>query len=414
MGLPGESESTQVHVARRAAPWQVSEVSEMLRIDVVRMGVSSCLAVAIALCTPSYGQEPTPAPPLAGPTGGARSQGKPTEPVSDAHGNGATASSFQGGVCWVGSADDASLRYLHDHGVRWISVTPFGYGQQEANKPPADGYKFSRHRGESIEEVREVIRRARGRSLKVMLKPHLWFSGGWCGDIRMQTPEDWQRWFEAYRAFLSPFIDVAREEQVEILCLGTELGGTIEQPGWLDLITEARTRYPGKLTYAANWYGDYDRVPFWTKLDFIGVQAYFPLTDKNDPSIEELAAGWERWKAEIASVAAQAKRPILLTEFGYKPVLGTTIRPWEWRSHEPFSAEAQARAYEAAFSALRTEEWFRGAYVWKWFSGYTGGELRTRRRTDNFSPQGLPAEQVMRRWFRELQGLAPAPRVGEF
>ncbi|MGE3166975.1 MAG: hypothetical protein AB7O52_18880 [Planctomycetota bacterium] len=344
---------------------------------------------------------PTP-PPETGPT----EAGAGVEPRTSSAERPTVARAFQGGVCWVGSANTSSLAYLVDKGVRWISVTPFGYGQEHAHQPPPAGYTHSRHRGESIAEVREVIRQARAASLKVMLKPHIWFAGagGWCGDIAMQNPGDWQLWFQAYRDFLDPFIDMAREEQVEIFCLGTELGGTVAQAAWTELIAEARSRYGGQLTYAANWYQDYDRVPFWPLLDYIGVQAYFPLTEQDDPTTEDIVAGWKRWTPALEAVATRAGRPVLLTEFGYKPVLGTTIRPWEWRSEAPLSPDAQARAYEAAFRALADEEWFHGAYVWKWFSGYSGGEFGTRRRRhDNFSPQGLPAEQVMERWYRQLQ-----------
>jgi hypothetical protein len=45
------------------------------------------------------------------------------------------------------------------------------------------------------------------------------------------------------------------------------------------------------LTYAANW-DKYDQVSFWDELDFIGIQAYFPLTDQTNPSAEEIKKGW--------------------------------------------------------------------------------------------------------------------------
>ena len=45
---------------------------------------------------------------------------------------------------------------------------------------------------------------------------------------------------------------------------------------WVQLINKTRTIYKGQLTYAAN-YDNYHEVDFWEHLDFIGINAYFPL-----------------------------------------------------------------------------------------------------------------------------------------
>ena len=61
---------------------------------------------------------------------------------------------------------------------------------------------------------------------------------------------------------------------------------------WRRIVSEVRRVYSGRLTYAANW-DRLDRVPFWDAGDWIGVQAYFPLTDRPDPDRPALTAGWE-------------------------------------------------------------------------------------------------------------------------
>ena len=56
---------------------------------------------------------------------------------------------------------------------------------------------------------------------------------------------------------------------------------------WIELIQKVRAVYQGQLTYAAN-YDNYQEVDFWEHLDFIGINAYFPLREPSDklPSSE--------------------------------------------------------------------------------------------------------------------------------
>lgn len=57
-----------------------------------------------------------------------------------------------------------------------------------------------------------------------------------------------------------------------------------------------------------------------------------------------------------------------------------------------FAASAgQANAYEGTLRSLWNEPWMRGIFVWRW---------STRGEAGSFSPQGRPAEEVLRRWFR--------------
>jgi hypothetical protein len=54
---------------------------------------------------------------------------------------------------------------------------------------------------------------------------------------------------------------------------------------WSQLIKKIKKIYSGN--YAANW-DDFDKVPFWNELDYIGIDAYFPLSDATTPSVLEL------------------------------------------------------------------------------------------------------------------------------
>ncbi len=313
---------------------------------------------------------------------------------------------FQAGVCWVGAADREGLAYLVERGVGWVSVTPFAYGHREKSQPPVGGYRASRFRGESLVGVSEVIDISQQLGLKVLLKPHIWFSteSAWRGDIAMGTEEDWKRWFDAYWDFLQPFVSLAAEKEVAAFCVGCELAGTIgEEKRWRSLIAQIRKVYSGQLTYAANWHDEYREIEFWDALDWMGVQAYFPLTDSKEPSEVALREGWIPWRAKLREFSRTQNRPIVFTEVGYRPEVDNAREPWKWSLSGPSEPEAQANAFRALFDVFKGEEWLAGIHVWKWFAGYSGEDRPRRRRGhDSFSPQGLPAEEVIFERFRDL------------
>jgi hypothetical protein len=60
-----------------------------------------------------------------------------------------------------------------------------------------------------------------------------------------------------------------------------------------DLIKKVRAVYSGKLTYAENW-DCIDKVLFWDQLDYIGVDAYFPISKKKKQKMKEIRAGWKK------------------------------------------------------------------------------------------------------------------------
>ena len=168
---------------------------------------------------------------------------------------------------------------------------------------------------------------------------------------------------------------------------------------WRALIAEVREVYDGQLTYAANW-DKYARIEFWDALDFVGVDAYFPLVGDDTPSIEELVEGWTPWREEIHQVAIRTGKPILFTEFGYRSMDGAAGKQWELpdgrraRGIEANPA-VQASAYEALFRVWWDCPWFAGGFAWKWYAGSPSAEWTA---TD-FSPQGKLAETVMASWY---------------
>jgi hypothetical protein len=85
---------------------------------------------------------------------------------------------------------------------------------------------------------------------------------------------------------------------------------------WSQLIKKIK-KSTSKLTYAANW-DDFDKVPFWNELDYIGIDAYFPLSNATTPSVLELNDAWQQHIKKIEKLQTKTNKKILFTEFGYR------------------------------------------------------------------------------------------------
>jgi len=231
------------------------------------------------------------------------------------------------------------------------------------------------------------------------------------GDYAPGTDEGWLRFEEEYRTYILAFASVAAEEGVDLFVIGTELDRTVrERPEyWFALIREIREVYPGALTYAANWDGAAD-MPFWGELDYIGVDAFFPLSDAALPGVSELVEAWQPVVRELAALCREYERPVLFAEYGYRSIDGAAGEQWamppERASDVPVNTAAQVNAYEALFQSWWDRPWFAGGFLWKWFPE---DEARAERLRADYTPQHKPVEGLIREWYGEAGGAAAPP-----
>ena len=336
--------------------------------------------------------------------GGAAAPGPPASPPPAVRTAAAPATPSPGerqrGLCRVGGGPVTAehLAAAADTNATWISQTPFGW-QPDPRTPSLSLVTSDRiYWGEQDRGLRETTRLAHEAGLKVVLKPHIWMHGSWRGEIAMETPADWRTWFTQYRRFILHYARLAEEAGIELFCVGTELGRTTgREREWREIIAAVREAYSGSLVYAANWNREFEMVPFWDALDYIGVQAYFPLSRRPSPRLEELKQGWAEPLERLAAVAKRWDRPILLTEVGYRSTRDAAIRPWEWESAAGTDPDLQARCYQALFETVWTQPWCAGVYFWKWFPDLA--VVRKGWEDAQFTPQGKPAQAVLARGF---------------
>lgn len=254
-----------------------------------------------------------------------------------------------------------------------------------------------------------AVATARRLRLQVMLKLHVDVQDGtWRGEL---APSAVDAWFESYRRLLRRYARFARDHQVAALVIGTELRTLTTAPYtgmWREMIAEVRAAYPGQVAYAANW-DEYALVGFWDALDFIGIDAYFPLVDAAvdpDPSFPEIVLAWQgyagrhgggAWLQDLDRFAAGSGKPIVFTEIGYRSQDGAADAPWLADNGRRSNADLQRRLYEAVYRLYVPRSYFRGLFWWRW-------DLAPETRAPHtITPRGKSAETVVRSWGLRLR-----------
>jgi hypothetical protein len=247
-----------------------------------------------------------------------------------------------------------------------------------------------------------AIEDARDQGLRVMLVPHLWVeTGGWRALIDPGSDAGWAHWTASYRRFLLHWAEVAALGGADMLSVGVELRSWVTGPraqSFTALISDVRARYPGLLTYSGNW-DDIAHTVILGELDVIGVNAFYPLTDEEGARDAELAEGAAKVATDLAELAAEWDKPVLLAEMGYTTRRDPALRPWEWpdgMTNVVIDEAAQGRAYRALLAPLLDARWCAGFFVWR---SYADPSDVSQEAEWGFSPIGKRAELVLRDAF---------------
>ena len=310
------------------------------------------------------------------------------------------------------SNSDNSISELSNTGANFVALIVTQYIDSgssniiyaDSNKTPTD------------DSVIRAINAIHSSGMNVMLKPHVDCKDGtFRGEI---APGNKTEWFSGYNDFIGHYAQLAEDNGVELLSLGCELkslSGEYYLDDWTHVISNVENIYSGSLTYAANW-NEYKSVSFWSYLDYAGIDAYFPLSDKQNPSVEELINGWSgyegiygihNWVAEIENWQAQIEKPLIFTEIGYRSMDYTARAPWSWQDTAgSYNETLQASCYEAAMSTFKDKDWFIGMFWWCWLTDpYSGGTGDT-----DYTPQNKTAQEVLTDWYTRQKSPNSAPQ----
>lgn len=307
------------------------------------------------------------------------------------------------GLSFVAPPEPFQSNPMHDIttiGSNWIAVIPYGFS--EKGKPEVF-YNQSKWQwwGETEAGVLETIRLAKVEGLKVLLKPQVYIHHGWVGEVEFQSEAAWHQWENSYRNFICYYARIAEDEKLPMLCIATEFDRVAKkrEAFFRSLIREIRSLYSGKLVYSANW-DQYQNIPFWNALDFIGISAYFPLRDEASPRVTDLISDWEPHRKMLAAFSAQKDMPILFTEFGYLSVEGCAGKTWDLErclGDLLVNQNAQANALEALFCSFWHHAWWAGGFLWKWYPEGQGHEGFPEK---DYTPQGKMAMNVLQNFYK--------------
>jgi hypothetical protein len=314
----------------------------------------------------------------------------------------------------VGYGTEASARLLDELqrlGANAISITPFG--RLWSLKSTQIALDFEAPYGENRAAVARMIAQARARGMAVLLIPHLWVeTGGWRGEIDPGSEQGWLDYQQSYRAFLLGWADVAAAAGADALSIGVECKSWSGRFGgyWSQLIEDVRARFAGQLTYSANW-DEADDVLFWDRLDFVGINAFYPLSDRENADYASYAQHAESAVAGALELGARVAKPLLFVEIGYTTRRDAAVKPWLWpdemRAVEVDEWE-QARALSALLGAAVSKPALRGLFVWRYYANLDDVSQEA---SWGFSPHGKLAEPLLYNVFHSSWAADPDPEL---
>jgi hypothetical protein len=314
----------------------------------------------------------------------------PAVPASGGFMRGMTYATFQAGLLNQ-DAEYANIDRMLALGCDWVAVTPIWYQDSAVSTVVAPDPAES----PGDDEISRFIAYLHAKGIKVLLKPCVDArDGAWRAEFNPQSVESW---FESYRDFIFHFAEMAAAANVEMFCAGCEYKWSDEnqRDQWALTIQGIRQRYPGKLVYAADW-SNYQRVAFWDLVDFVGIDAYFPLSFESDPPLSKLRDGWAAALDAIEGWLRSSGlgwRKVVFTEVGYESKPGCWQNPGD-TSGASADAAAQDACYKALLMTAPARDWLDGIVFWWWDNPSThdagGGP-------DNagWTPKGKPAEQTL-------------------
>ncbi|WP_279306464.1 glycoside hydrolase family 113 [Microvirga solisilvae] len=283
---------------------------------------------------------------------------------------------------------------------------------------------------DTLAQVKQGILDASSRGLKVVVKPHVETDNRvWRALIE---PTDPKAWFQNYKNMMVEYAKVAQEGGAAMFVVGTEMksmtdptkftsDGKSYTQNWIEIIDAVKSVFSGKITYAATDEEAMD-IQFWDHVDYIGVDAYFSMTNSNNPTVQELIDSWIKpatnWNSQQVygttsvvdtwkNLSEQWGKKVIFTEIGYGSYDGVNKSPG-WIAGSTVDLQEQKDAYEALYHVMKNYggQWLDGAFLWS-YQASTSGLPGT-----DYTTQGKPADTVIKDGYSSPAHVTGIVRTG--
>ena len=285
-----------------------------------------------------------------------------------------------------------ALQTLH---VNTVAIVPYTYMPSPFK---SQGLNIPKRLGsETDETVIYSLHRSKLLGFMTLLKPQIWLSGSWTGEIAMTNNHDWQIFLDKYERWILHYAFLAARYKVDVFSLGVEMTKvSMAYPAfWTKLAAKVRFIYDGKITYSANWYQEFEAIKFWQDLDYVSINAYYPLSQDNNPTKLDLKQAFETIFTKLDQVAKRHQKPLLFTEIGFR----SSEAPWKSPHSSPQSSnyrpDHQVLCYEVVCEVLKNKT-YAGIYWWKWPSFLDYAQQHPL----SFTPCGKEAENIIKNYFK--------------
>lgn len=298
-----------------------------------------------------------------------------------------------------------ALDRLAETGCNYVALAP---GWWQKDKYATDIYPHP-HKTPNDRQLKDLIRYIHDLGMEVFLKPFVDSENHteWRGHFE---PSNTLRWFKSYEKFITHYARMAKELDIALFSVGVEnvLGNKERQLYWVDMIAAVKVHFEGPLTFSSNFEGEtaFDRVKFWKYLDYIGIDAYFPVARHEHAKVAEIIQGWEPQIQKIEKWLQKEKLslPVLFTELGACSYKGASKTPYAYPDAVISSEYEQANYYEAFFESFQERTWLEGVFWWWWDNPSTGDYMGNKGQENSqyaylYTPQGKAAESVLKNYF---------------
>lgn len=215
------------------------------------------------------------------------------------------------------------------------------------------------------------------------------------------SPSNKDQFFTKYDQLLERTAKFAEQNHVYGMYMATNLIQTEQyEDDWETAIQKVRALYHGQIFFRTNWwyYADWasDTVTnynnmlnrkFWKDVDVIAIAAYFELTDKANPTSEDLQKALydvpynnrhQNIVAQIQALHDKWHKPIFFGELGIPPYAKAAASPWDNgpAQHTPSNDQVVANWFDAFYKVFAKYDWWKGYSIFtiddngSWYNPY--------------------------------------------